>query len=138
MLYLSSEYLLIFQSKLCIPPWLGKFFKNMMVRLLKHALWVKRLNQDIFTHAKRKQKKRQENALKQALKQSIFRNTAMWIRKRMRCQFYFGYCRRKVRYDSIATAKVFAKNLLFLIVCQRCKDVLQITVKTSIKHTLSK
>ena len=49
-------------------------------------------------------------------------------------QFYF-----KVRYDGITTAKIFGKNLLFLLVYQRCHDALWIKlVKTSIKHTLNK
>ena len=63
----------------------------------------------------------------------------MEIRKKSNGNFNLTFAVPKVRYDGITTAKMFLKNLLLLVVYQRCNDVLKLTlVKTSIKHTLNK
>ena len=39
-------------------------------------------------------------------------------------KFILTFATAKVRYDGITTAKVFVKNLLFLVVYQRCNNAL--------------
>ena len=44
--------------------------------------------------------------------------------KKMLQQFFLAFTIAKVRYDGITSAKNFVKNLLFLVVYQRCNDAL--------------
>ena len=67
--------------------------------------------------------------------------TFTWNYWNFKCngKFILTFAVTKVRYDDITTAKLFAKNLLFLVVYQRCNNALSIIlVKTSIKYTLNK
>ena len=53
--FISPESFLNFFLNLCIPPWLRKSFKFLVLRLLQIHLWVKKLNLLIFTHAQLQQ-----------------------------------------------------------------------------------
>ena len=48
--FISPESFLNFFLNLCIPPWLRKSFKFLVLRLLQLHLWVKKLNLFNFTH----------------------------------------------------------------------------------------
>ena len=48
--FISPESFLNFFLNLCIPPWLRKSFKFLVLRLLQIHLWVKKLNLFNFTH----------------------------------------------------------------------------------------
>ena len=48
----------------------------------------------------------------------------MGIRKKCKSNFILAFAVAKVRYKGIATAKMFVKSLLFLVVYQKCNDAL--------------